>query len=195
MKELHRKHLNKVFAQIREFGFKVKEAKFDFCMKKIKYLWHIIDKNGRRRDPKGLNYQGYARYPRRAKRTTKKKIKSGDWRPNVKQQYYEVKGWGDGCCRRLTHFTIMDSSHRYEYWAISLPVRQNNIGVIRTLRDFLPFLCNSIFLCNIICYLISVFVFSLVTPSRATTNRNFEYLAGVSLEIRYACLNSKLHKR
>ena len=29
-KELHRKHLNKIFAQIREFGFKVKEAKCDF---------------------------------------------------------------------------------------------------------------------------------------------------------------------
>ena len=39
-KELHREHLNKVFAQIREFGFKVKEAKCDFCMNKIKYLGH-----------------------------------------------------------------------------------------------------------------------------------------------------------
>ena len=51
MKELHREHLNKVFAQIREFGFKVKEAKCDFCMNKIKYLGHIIDKDGRRSDP------------------------------------------------------------------------------------------------------------------------------------------------
>ena len=50
-KELHREHLNKVFAQIREFGFKVKEAKCDFCMNKIKYLGHIIDKDGRRLDP------------------------------------------------------------------------------------------------------------------------------------------------
>ena len=50
-KELHREHLNKVFAQIREFGFKVKEAKCDFCMKKIKYLEHIIDKDGRHPDP------------------------------------------------------------------------------------------------------------------------------------------------
>ena len=39
------------FAQIREFGFKVKEAKCDFCMNKIKYLGHIIDKDG---IPKGL---------------------------------------------------------------------------------------------------------------------------------------------
>ena len=50
-KELHREHLNKVFAQIREFGFKVKEAKCDFCMNKIKYLGHIIDKDERRAEP------------------------------------------------------------------------------------------------------------------------------------------------
>ena len=51
VKELHREHLNKVFAQIREFGCKVKEAKCDFCMNKIKYLGHIIDKDWRRPDP------------------------------------------------------------------------------------------------------------------------------------------------
>ena len=50
-KELLREHLNKVFAQIREFGFKVKESKCDFCINKIKYLRHIIDKDGRRPDP------------------------------------------------------------------------------------------------------------------------------------------------
>ena len=50
-KELHKEHLNKVFAQIREFGFKVKEAKCDFYMNKIKYLGHIIDKDERRPDP------------------------------------------------------------------------------------------------------------------------------------------------
>ena len=50
-KELHREHLNKVFAQIREFGFKVKEAKCDFCMNKIKYLGLIIAKDGKRPDP------------------------------------------------------------------------------------------------------------------------------------------------
>ena len=49
--ELHREHLSKIFAQIREFGFKVKEAKCDFCMNKIKYLGHIIDKDRRRPDP------------------------------------------------------------------------------------------------------------------------------------------------
>ena len=49
-KELHREHLNNVFAQIREIGFKVKEAKCEFCMNKTKYLGHIIDKDGRRPD-------------------------------------------------------------------------------------------------------------------------------------------------
>ena len=50
-KELHREHLNTVFTQIREFGFKVKEAICDFCMNKIKYLGHITDKDGRCSDP------------------------------------------------------------------------------------------------------------------------------------------------
>ena len=50
-KELHREHLNKVFVQIRDFGFKVNEAKCNFCMNKIKYLGHIIDKDGSRPDP------------------------------------------------------------------------------------------------------------------------------------------------
>ena len=117
-KELHREHLNKVFAQIREFGFKVKEAKCDFCMNKIKYLGHIIDKDERHPDPErataiknipapdnlmtlhsflGLAnyYQSFikkiARSPRPAKQTTKKKIKSGDWRPNVKQHLTKLK--------------------------------------------------------------------------------------------------------
>ena len=45
---------------------------------------------------------------------------------------------------------------------------QMNIGVIRTVRDFLPFSETLSFLCNIICNLISVFGFSLVTLSEAT---------------------------
>ena len=99
-KELHIEHLNKVFAQMQEYGFKVKEAKCDFCMNKIKYLGHIIDKDGRRPDPEratavkdmpapdhvtilqsflGLaNYyqsfiKKFARSLRPAKRTTKKR--------------------------------------------------------------------------------------------------------------------------
>ena len=99
-KELHREHLNKVFAQIQEFGFKVKEAKCDFCMNKIKYLGHIINKDGRRPDPERATaikdmpapnnvttlqsflglckllpkfHKKFARSPRPAKRTTKKR--------------------------------------------------------------------------------------------------------------------------
>ena len=54
MRELHREQQNKVFSQIRELGFKVKEAKCDFCMNEIKYLGHIINKDGRRPDPERL---------------------------------------------------------------------------------------------------------------------------------------------
>ena len=47
--ELHRKHLNKVFAQIQEFGFKVKKAKLQF-------LYEQNQISG-----KGYSYQRYAR--------------------------------------------------------------------------------------------------------------------------------------
>ena len=60
-KELHREHLNKVFAHIREFGFKVKKAKCDFCMNKIKYLGHIIDKEEKRPDPERATAIRYTR--------------------------------------------------------------------------------------------------------------------------------------
>ena len=60
---------------------------------------------------------------------------------------------------------------------ISLTERQINIGIIQTVRDFLPFLCNS-FLCNIICYLIFVFAFSLETLSEATTHIQDTYWWG-----------------
>ena len=59
-KELHREHLNKVFAQIREFTFNVQEAKCDFCMNKIKYEGHIIHKDGRRPN-REIDYQGWYR--------------------------------------------------------------------------------------------------------------------------------------
>ena len=96
-KDPHREYLNNVFAQIREFGFKVKEAKCDFCMYKIKYLEHIIDKDRRRPDPERATaikdmptpdnvttlqsflgllpkfHKNFARYPRPAERTTKKR--------------------------------------------------------------------------------------------------------------------------
>ena len=116
-KDLHREHLNKVFAQIREFGFKVKEAKCDFCTNKIKYLGHIIDKDGRRPDPErataikdipapdnvttvqgflGLSnyYQSFIKnfhHLHAPLNELLKKIKSGDGRPNVKQHLTKLK--------------------------------------------------------------------------------------------------------
>lgn len=49
--EQHWEHIHKVFSQIQDYGFKIKEGKCDFFMKEIKYLGHIIDKDGRRPDP------------------------------------------------------------------------------------------------------------------------------------------------
>ena len=117
-KELHREHLNKVFAQIREFGFKVKEVKCDFCMNKIKYLGHIIDKDWRRPDPERAlaiqdmpapdnvttlqSFLGLANYYQtfiknlhdlRAPRNEQlKKKKSENGCPNVKQNLTKLKG-------------------------------------------------------------------------------------------------------
>lgn len=49
--EQHWEHVQEVFRQIQNYGFKVKENKCDFFMKEIKYLGHIIDEEGRRPDP------------------------------------------------------------------------------------------------------------------------------------------------
>ena len=116
-KELHREHLNKVFAQIREFGLKVKEAKCDFCMNKIKYLGRIIDKDGRRPDLKSAtalkdmhapdnvttlqSFFGLANYHQSFMKKLHdlyaplnkllKKVKCGDGSPNVKQHLTKLK--------------------------------------------------------------------------------------------------------
>ena len=47
----HKEHVYKVFAKIQDYGFKLKESKCDIFMEKIKYLGHIIDRDGRRPDP------------------------------------------------------------------------------------------------------------------------------------------------
>ena len=49
--EEHKDHVFQVFKRIQEYGFKVKEAKCNFFLERIKYLGHIIDKDGRRPDP------------------------------------------------------------------------------------------------------------------------------------------------
>ena len=48
----NKEHVHKVFTKIQNYGLKIKETKCDFSWKKIKYLGHIIDKDGRRPDPK-----------------------------------------------------------------------------------------------------------------------------------------------
>ena len=108
-KEQHREHLNKVFAQIREFGFKVKEAKCDFYMNKIKFLGHIIDKDRRCPDPERATAikdditelpwtcklllkfpKKIARSLRPAKRTSKKN-KKWRWTPECQTAFDQIK--------------------------------------------------------------------------------------------------------
>ena len=47
----HRKHIMCVFDKPQEYGFKVKETKCDFFQAEMKYLGHIINKDGRRPHP------------------------------------------------------------------------------------------------------------------------------------------------
>ena len=49
--EQYRDHINQVFKQLQDYGFKVKENKCEFFLQRIKYLRHIIDKDGGRPDP------------------------------------------------------------------------------------------------------------------------------------------------
>ena len=49
--EEHRTHVFQVFSRIQDYGFTLKDAKCEFFLEEIKYLGHIIDKNGCRPDP------------------------------------------------------------------------------------------------------------------------------------------------
>ena len=51
----HWNHIINVFEKLQEYGFKVKEAKCDFFLPEIKYLGHIINRDGRRPDPERAN--------------------------------------------------------------------------------------------------------------------------------------------
>ena len=51
----HLNHIINVFEKLQEYGFKVKEAKCDFFLPEIKYLGHIINRDGRRLDPERAN--------------------------------------------------------------------------------------------------------------------------------------------
>ena len=46
--EQQKEHVHKVFSRIHGYGFKLKESKCNFFMKKIRYFGHIIDKGSRR---------------------------------------------------------------------------------------------------------------------------------------------------
>ena len=43
----HRNHIINVFEKLQEYGFKVNEAKCDFFLPEIKYLGHIMNRDGR----------------------------------------------------------------------------------------------------------------------------------------------------
>ena len=49
--EQHTHHIYQVFKRLQVYGFKVKENKCEFFLQRIKYLGHIIDKDGRPPDP------------------------------------------------------------------------------------------------------------------------------------------------
>ena len=51
----YRNHVINVLEKLQEYRFKVKEAKCDFFLPEIKYLGHIIDRDGRRPDPERAN--------------------------------------------------------------------------------------------------------------------------------------------
>ena len=51
----HRNHIINIFEKLREYGFKVKEAKCDFFLPEIKDLGHIINRDGRRPDSERAN--------------------------------------------------------------------------------------------------------------------------------------------
>ena len=48
-------HIINEFEKVQEYGFKVKEAKCDFFLPEIKYLGHIINRDGRRPDLERAN--------------------------------------------------------------------------------------------------------------------------------------------
>ena len=51
----HRNHIINVFEKLQEYGFKVKAAKCDFFLREIKYLGHVINRDGRRPGPERAN--------------------------------------------------------------------------------------------------------------------------------------------
>ena len=96
-----------------------------------------------------------------------KSFEKASWTQTFSQTY---------CCGNLTHLTIMDSFHRYFFSQRFCCQKGRPISVLSELYDTsYLFYVTLYFLCNIICSLISVFVFSLVTLSRTTKPTNQEF--------------------
>jgi len=49
--EKHLEHIKKVFGKLREASMKLKLTKCKFCLSEIKYLGHIVERNGLKSDP------------------------------------------------------------------------------------------------------------------------------------------------
>ena len=48
--EEHKSFLKKIFERIKNYGLKIKENKCDFLLEEIKYLGHVINKDGKKTD-------------------------------------------------------------------------------------------------------------------------------------------------
>ena len=46
--EEHQSFLKKIFGRIRKYGLKIKENKYGFLLEEIKYLGHVINKDGKK---------------------------------------------------------------------------------------------------------------------------------------------------
>ena len=69
--EEHHRQIHKVFKRIHNLGFRIKESKCEFLMNEIRYLGHIIDKNGRRPDPERAKAIKKHAFPKKCHRTSK----------------------------------------------------------------------------------------------------------------------------
>ena len=113
----HRNHIINIFEKLQEYGFKVKEAKCDFFWPEIKYLGHIINRDGRRQDPERANtirnmpvpdnvqalqsflgvanfYQGFFKNMQNLRGSLNellKKVKPWLWSPECQESFEKIK--------------------------------------------------------------------------------------------------------
>ena len=69
--EEHCRQIHVVFERIHNFGFRIKETKCEFLMNEIRYLGHIIDKNGRRPGLERAEAIKNHTFPKKCRRTSK----------------------------------------------------------------------------------------------------------------------------